>query len=313
MIAFGPVPSRRLGSSLGVNNIPPKVCSYSCVYCQIGRSTRAIAERKEFYPPERVIAEVKDKLKKIERRGEKADYIAFVPDGEPSLDANLGAEIEGLKTLGIKIAVITNSSLIYDESVRSDLAEADWVSVKIDAVSENIWRKIDRPVRKISLRAVKEGLLEFAKTFNGFLATETMLIAGANDFKKEIESTADFIAKLKPNVSYISVPTRPPAEKWAVPPPLEKLAEASEIFSGAGVKTELLIAYEGDDFVFASDMEKDLLAIVSVHPMREEALIKFLEKAGADFSAVEKLIAEGKLTETLYEGKKFYCRPLRPL
>jgi wyosine [tRNA(Phe)-imidazoG37] synthetase (radical SAM superfamily) len=110
MIAFGPVPSRRLGHSLGINNIPPKICTYSCVYCQVGRTINMQVKRKSFYKPEEVIHEVVKKIREAKNIGEPVDYLTFVPDGEPTLDVNLGNEIELLKTLGIKIAVITNSS-----------------------------------------------------------------------------------------------------------------------------------------------------------------------------------------------------------
>ncbi|RKZ00434.1 MAG: radical SAM protein, partial [Candidatus Hydrothermota bacterium] len=119
MIAFGPVPSRRLGRSLGVNNIPVKICTYSCVYCQIGRTLKIQVDREEFYSPDEVFGEVKEKVEDIRKKGEALDYITFVPDGEPTLDLNLGKEILLVKSLGFKVAVITNSSLIDREDVAS--------------------------------------------------------------------------------------------------------------------------------------------------------------------------------------------------
>ena len=144
MIAFGPVPSRRLGKSLGINNIPPKICTYSCVYCQIGRTKNFGFERNSFYSVKKIESEVETILKKLKGKKEQIDYLSFVPDGEPTLDINLGKEIENLKKFGIKIAVITNASLIWMEDVRRELAKADWVSVKVDAVSENIWKKVNQ-------------------------------------------------------------------------------------------------------------------------------------------------------------------------
>jgi len=125
MIAFGPVPSRRLGRSLGVNNIPPKVCTYSCVYCQVGRTIRMQVERRVFYGPEEILQAARDKVERARESGEPIDYLTFVPDGEPTLDVNLGREIELLRSLGIKIAVITNASLIWREDVREALMKAD--------------------------------------------------------------------------------------------------------------------------------------------------------------------------------------------
>jgi len=111
-IVYGPVPSRRLGRSLGINNIPPKVCSYSCVYCQLGRTLKLAAEPKSFYRPARIAEQVRAKLERAGEKGEAVDYATFVPDGEPTLDAGLGREIEMVKALGVKVAVITNASLL---------------------------------------------------------------------------------------------------------------------------------------------------------------------------------------------------------
>jgi wyosine [tRNA(Phe)-imidazoG37] synthetase (radical SAM superfamily) len=140
MIAFGPVPSRRLGRSLGINNIPAKICTFACVYCQLGNTIKMQVKQDSFYPPEEILEDVEEKVAEARARGEKIDYLAFVPDGEPTLDLNLGKEIELLKSVGIPIAVITNSSLIFKENVREALLLADWVSLKVDAVTEEIWR-----------------------------------------------------------------------------------------------------------------------------------------------------------------------------
>lgn len=204
MIAFGPVPSRRLGRSLGINNIPPKVCTYACVYCQLGRTIRMQVARQAFYKPEDIRAEVEEKIGKTRRRGEPIDYLTFVPDGEPALDANLGREIELFRPLGIKIAVITNASLIWGEDVREALGKADWASLKVDAVSEEVWRKINRPHRSLQLDLILEGMREFAKAYRGELATETMLVQGLNDSDGCVEEVADFLAELKPAEVYLA-------------------------------------------------------------------------------------------------------------
>jgi len=163
MIAFGPVPSRRLGRSMGINNIPPKVCTYSCVYCQLGRTTKMPVERRAFYEPEEILRDVQKKVERAKEAGERIDYLTFVPDGEPTLDVNLGNEVELLRSLGIKIAIITNSSLIWREDVREDLMKADWVSVKMDSVREETWREINRPHGALRLSSILDGALKFAK------------------------------------------------------------------------------------------------------------------------------------------------------
>jgi len=308
MIAFGPVPSRRLGHSLGINNIPPKICTYSCVYCQIGRSLKMQAERKAFYEPEKIFESVEELVKKAKERGEAIDYLAFVPDGEPTMDINLGREIELIKRFGIKVAVISNASLIWQEDVKNDLSRADWVSLKVDAITEDIWRRINKPHRPLSIDAILDGRKEFSDIFNGELTTETMLFQGLNDSAEELERIANFIKELKIKRCYISIPTRPPAEKWVNPATEENINMAYQIFSENSIDVEHLIGYEGNEFAFTGNLEEDLLSITSVHPMREDAVREYLAKASANWDRIEKLIDENKLLEVEYKNNKFYIR-----
>lgn len=310
MKAYGPVPSRRLGRSLGINNIPPKICSYSCIYCQLGGTIRTQVDRREFYKTEEIVRDVKERVEGAKRKKEAIDYLSFVPDGEPTLDINLGNEIDLLKPLGIKIAVLTNASLLWREDVRSNLSKADWVSMKVDAVSEKIWRRVNMPHRSLEFEGVLEGMNNFARTFKGELAIETMLIQGVNDDEGEIRKIANFLAELNPDEAYVSIPTRPPAEKWAVPASEQVINTAYQIFSEKLSRVEYLIGYEGNAFAFTGNVEDDLLSITAVHPMREEGVNEFLSKANSDWDIIEKLIGEGKLLETEYHGKKFYMRRL---
>jgi len=310
MIAFGPVPSRRLGQSLGINNIPPKTCTYSCIYCQLGRTNNMQINREEFYKPEGIIRSVEKKVKESGERKEPIDYLTFVPDGEPTLDINLGEEIKLLKPLGIKIAIITNSSLIWNKAVRDVLSKAYWVSVKIDAISQNIWHKIDRPHRSLKLQEILKGISEFSDSFNGYLVTETMLIQNVNDNSSELENIADFISNLNIKKSYVSIPTRPPTEKWVKPATEYKINSAYQIFKEKGIDVEHLIGYEGNAFAYTGNVEEDLLSITSVHPMKEEAIIEFLKKADSNWDIIKKLIEEKKLVEIKYKKNKFYMRKL---
>jgi wyosine [tRNA(Phe)-imidazoG37] synthetase (radical SAM superfamily) len=310
MIAFGPVPSRRLGRSLGINNIPPKVCTYSCVYCQLGRTIKMQAERSAFYEPEKILRDVQNKVERAKEVGESIDYLTFVPDGEPTLDVNLGREMELLRSLGIKIAVITNSSLIWREDVREDLMEADWVSLKMDSVREEVWRRINRAYGTLQLTAILDGALEFAKAFKGELATETMLVKGVNDGDDHIREVAGFLARLRPATAYLAIPTRPPAEEWVHPPADEAINRAYQILSGWIDRVEYLIGYEGNAFASTGNVEEDLLSITAVHPMREDAVSEFLARAKADWLIVHKLVEQGQLIKTEYEGKRFYMRRL---
>ena len=313
MIAFGPVPSRRLGRSLGVNNIPPKVCTYSCVYCQVGRTLKMQVERRTFYEPEKVLQDVQDKVERAKEAGEPIDYLTFVPDGEPTLDVHLGREIELLKPLGIKIAVISNASLIWREDVREELMKADWVSLKVDSPREEAWRRINRPHRALQLSSLLEGMLEFGKVYSGELVTETMLVEGVNDRDDHIGEVADFLARLRPSTAYLAIPTRPPAEKWVQPPDEETINRAYQILTERADRVEYLIGYEGNAFAFTGNVEEDLLSITSVHPMREDAVNEFLTRAKADWPIVHRLIAQDQLVETEYEGRRFYMRRLHSM
>jgi wyosine [tRNA(Phe)-imidazoG37] synthetase (radical SAM superfamily) len=195
-IVYGPVPSRRLGRSLGINNILPKVCSYSCVYCQLGKTTLTEIQPRPFYNTTKVVEMTRLKLKQIREKKELVDYVTFVPDGEPTLDANLGEEIDIVKGLGVRVAVITNGSLIWCEDVRKNLLKADCLSLKVDAVDEETWHRIDRPNKSLNLDMILQGILKFAKSFKGELTTETMLIKGINDNIGNIIQVAGFIKRL---------------------------------------------------------------------------------------------------------------------
>jgi wyosine [tRNA(Phe)-imidazoG37] synthetase (radical SAM superfamily) len=310
MIAFGPVPSRRLGRSLGINNIPPKNCTYSCVYCQLGRTIKMQVDRQAFYDPEQVANSVREKVEGARASGESVDYLTFVPDGEPTLDANLGHEIELLRPLGIPIAVISNASLVGREEVRAELALADWVSIKTDAVSEEIWRRTNRPHGRLKLASIQDGMLAFARDYEGQLMTETMLVRDINDSEEALRAVADFLTHLQPDRAYLAIPTRPPAEPWAQPPSEGVINRAYQVLSEKIDRVEYLIGYEGNAFAFTGDVEDDLLSITAVHPMREDAVEAFLTRAGADESVVQQLVDRGRLIETEYGGRTFYMRKL---
>lgn len=308
MLLFGPVPSRRLGRSLGINNIPAKHCSFACVYCQVGHTTKMSISRRSFHPPEEILSAVEVKLEQAVKAGEGVDYLTFVADGEPTLDLNLGRTIELLRGLGPKIAVISNASLIADEGVRAELALADWVSLKCDAVDEGLWHKINRPHPRLSHGQILEGARKFARVFKGALATETLLVAGLNDEEAEVEAVAGYLASLAPETAYLSIPTRPPAERWVKIPAEEVVHRAYRIFAAHLDHPEYLIGYEGNAFAVTSDVEENLLSITAVHPMREDAVAAFLDQAGAKWNVVRDLVERGGLVETVYENRKFYMR-----
>ncbi|MBI3950196.1 MAG: radical SAM protein [Acidobacteria bacterium] len=307
-IAFGPVPSRRLGRSMGINNIPPKVCSYSCAYCQVGRTIKLQVERRAFYDPEEIFKDVKEKVERSGQVGEPIEYLTFVPDGEPTLDIHLGREMELLKALGIKVAVITNASLLWREDVREELLTADWISLKVDSTREEIWRKLNRPYRTLQLTSILDGMLEFAKVYRGTLVTEMMLVKDVNDSPDQLKDVADFLAQLKPTKAYLAIPIRPPAEAWVRLPDEKAINQAYQIFHERIDGVEWLIADEGTAFAPTGNAADDLLGITAVHPMRKQAVAEFLARAKQDWSLINKLIAQELLREVEYEGKTFYMR-----
>jgi wyosine [tRNA(Phe)-imidazoG37] synthetase (radical SAM superfamily) len=276
-IVFGPVPSRRLGKSLGINNIRPKVCTYSCVYCQLGKTSENTITRQFFYQPSDILK-----------------------------------EISLLKRMGIPIAVLTNASMLWLKDVRQDLLNADYVSLKVDAVKDDLWRKIDRPHKDLELSAILNGIRDFAEAFKGTIVTETMLVNSV-DYANEFERIARFLTDLKKlDRSYIGVPIRPPAETWVKPAREEVLNVVFQVFSeklGAD-KVEYLIGYEGNAFAFTGNVEEDLLGIMAVHPMRAEAVEEFLRKANSCWQIIEKLLREGKIVELEFEGNRYYMRKL---
>jgi wyosine [tRNA(Phe)-imidazoG37] synthetase (radical SAM superfamily) len=311
MITFGPVPSRRLRRSLGINNIPPKICTYSCVYCQLGRTLKMQGRRQAFYELEEVWRAAQERVARAREAGETVDYLTFVPDGEPTLDINLGREIERLKQLDLPVAVITNASLIWQPDVREDLLGADWVSLKVDAVEEGIWRQVNRPHGTLELASIMEGARQFAQVYEGELVTETMLVAGINDSEEHLTAIADYLPSLKPSTVYLSIPTRPPGEKWVRAPEEQTVNRAYQILSEHVQRVEYLIGYEGNAFAFTGDVEQDLLSITAVHPMREDAVGNYLARARAGWPVVARLVAEGELVETELDGHTFYLRRLR--
>ena len=312
-LTFGPVASRRLGKSLGINNIRPKVCSYSCVYCQLGNTSENIVERRVFYQPCDVLDEVRRRVGNATAKNERIDYLTFVSDGEPTLDSNLGREISLLKRIGIPIAVLTNASMLWLEDVRQDLLKADYVSLKVNAVSEDLWRRIDRPHKDLKLSTILKGIRDFAEAFNGTIVTETMLIDDI-DYENEFERIAAFLAELKKlNRAYVAVPTRPPTENYVKPAREEVANVAFQVFSEKlGVdRVEWLIGYEGNAFAFTGDVEEDLLSIMAVHPLRTEAVKELLRKANAGWQIIEALLVADKLVAVEYEGNMYYMQKLK--
>ena len=295
MICFGPIPSRRLGKSLGINNIPEqKICSYSCVYCQVGAKQKYSINRESFYQPKQILEGVENQLSKL-TANDKPDYLTFVANGEPTLDMNLGISIELLKQLKIPIAVITNGSLLNNPDVRADLMLADWVSIKVDTASDTIWNKINRPHPHLDFDGINEGNRIFAKQFGGILTTETMLVDGINDKPYDVERTAHNVFLINPSKAFISIPTRPPAISIVRPSSSESINNAYHIYTRQGLNTELILGFEGTNTGFTGNASDDILKICAVHPIREDTMRELLANDKAEYSVLEELIKDKRL------------------
>ncbi|MBS3953536.1 MAG: radical SAM protein [Methylomicrobium sp.] len=308
MLVFGPVPSRRLGRSLGINNILPKHCSYSCLYCQVGPTKATEMGPRHFYKPENIYQAVSQHLDKLKATNETVDYLTFVPDGEPTLDAGLGNSIELLRGLNIKIAVISNASLIWQPEVREILKMADWVSLKVDSVDASVWRTINRPCEGLELDDILSGMLAFAKEFNGTLATETMLLEGINTEHDAVVQLGAFLQTLAPDKIYLAIPIRPMAENNIRAPDAATVNRVYQTLNQNMPGIELLTGYEGDAFASTGNFTDDLLSITAVHPMRKDAVLALLDITGDNWGSVQLLQDQGKLREIEYEDHYFYLR-----
>jgi wyosine [tRNA(Phe)-imidazoG37] synthetase (radical SAM superfamily) len=301
-LAFGPIVSRRFGRSLGINNIRPKRCSYACVYCQVGPTPRTETLRQRFFSPDEIFDAVAVKVAECRRAGERIDVISFVPDGEPTLDANLGESILAVRQMGLPVAVITNGSLLWVEAVRRDVALADIVSIEIDTVDDRVWKRLNRPSPALSLPAVLEGMKEFARETRGALWTQTMLIPGMNDQPAGLERVGDFLAELTPARAFLSTPTRPPAESIGMPTD-EQVNAAWFTIASRFPKIEIVPKAE-DAFVRTGNPELDLLASLSVHPMLEHVVARDDDAA----AMLHRLMRDGAVQRVSYGGRSWLTR-----
>ena len=306
-LIFGPVPSRRLGRSIGINNIPHKHCSYSCAYCQIGKAVTMQDERRNFYSPNILVEQVEKRLKTI-RNQDFPDYLTIVPDGEPTLDIHLGKLIVNLKKLGFPVAVITNSSLIHRADVQSELMHADYISFKVDTVDRQTWRKVNKPHKGLNLESFLTSLSNFSKKFEGKLVTETMLIKGLNDTDEELNQLGRFLQSVKPHIAFLAIPTRPPAYKNVFPADELTMAKAYETFSWFCLTPEFLTGYEGNAFASSGNFKNDLLSITAVHPMRSDGVLELMAKSNSSITELNQLIDSKSIKRVDYNYKTYYMR-----
>ncbi len=282
---YGPVPSRRLGISLGVSPIPKKTCNYSCIYCQLGRTNHMTNTRKMFYNVEEIISEFETILK----RDILFDVVTIVGEGEPTLYIGLGELIKEIKHRTNKpVAVITNGALLYNQLVRHELLLADIVLPTLDAYDEESFKKINRPHGTISFARVIDGLIQFSKEYKGKLWIEMMFVKGYNNDLSNILKFKQLLTKINYDKLYLNTPVRPPAESFVKALTSNEMNEIESKLNGISID---LLYSEG----FYSDISNHFQAILSIikrHPMNQHEIRAFLKTRKC--KSIDKIIAQLK-------------------
>ena len=250
---YGPVPSRRLGLSLGVDIVPFKVCTLDCIYCQLGRTTEKTIERKAYLKVEPILAELRERVSK----GLEADYITLSGSGEPTLNSELGEIVEGIKkTTDIPVAILTNGTLLYRQDVRADCVKADVVLPSLDAGDEATFEKINRPHKDISIKKLIEGLCAFRDEFAGQIWLEVFLVEGINTDSERIARISDAVQLIRPDKVQLNTAVRPVAEAGLKRLDAEKLkAIATQLGHKAEVVADFSPARLGKHLESKSDFD----------------------------------------------------------
>jgi wyosine [tRNA(Phe)-imidazoG37] synthetase (radical SAM superfamily) len=272
---FGPVPSRRLGQSLGIDTIPLKTCNWNCVYCQLGRTHPVTNERRDYFPPEDVVNEVHQAL---DTHGPgQIDWVTFVGSGEPTLHASIGWLIREVKALtDLPVAVITNGSLLYLPEVRDALIAADAVLPTLDAGTPELYRRVNRPHPEVTFERLLEGLVAFRYDYRGHLWLEIMLVRGLNDTEYALSRIADAVRRIGPDKIHLGLPTRPPAEPWVQPVDEAGLMRARAIL---GDVAQVIYPAEGEfDLTGLENVLDVIVAIITRHPMSQAELERTLSR-----------------------------------
>jgi wyosine [tRNA(Phe)-imidazoG37] synthetase (radical SAM superfamily) len=302
---YGPVPSRRLGQSLGIDTIPLKTCNWNCVYCQLGRTVPLINERCEYFPREDILAEVK--LALADSEPGEIDWVTFVGSGEPTLHTGIGWLIRQVKELtNLPVAVITNGSLLYLPEVRHELSAADAVMPSLDAGSATLYRHINRPHPEVTFERLVDGLVTFSREYSGKLWLEVMLVQDLNGTKAALEDIANKLRKIRPTEVHINLPTRSPAETWVRPPDEEGLMRAVAIL---GDIAKVVRPVEGSfDLSGYESLVDAVIGIITRHPMRQEELERALAQwaPGQVNKTLKALEASGQAQVVKRFGARFW-------
>ncbi|MDH7499141.1 MAG: radical SAM protein [candidate division NC10 bacterium] len=299
---FGPVPSRRLGRSLGVDLVPFKTCTYNCIYCQLGATTHLTCEVREYVP----LREVHRALEVAFQKGVEADYVTLSGSGEPTLHSGIGEVIRMIKSLtAIPVAVLTNGSLLHRSRVREQLLQADLIIPSLDAGSEPLFRLINRPHPSLSLEKLVRGLIRLREEFSGAYWLEVMLLGGISGLDSEVCEIAEIVDEIRPHRIQLNTVRRPPAEPFAYPVSREKLEHFRSFFAGRAEVIEERSWSKGD-FPFGTS-EKAILSLVQRRPCSLDDLCAGL---GAHRSEVgkylDKLLEQGAIQSKVQGDERYY-------
>jgi wyosine [tRNA(Phe)-imidazoG37] synthetase (radical SAM superfamily) len=299
---FGPVPSRRLGRSLGIDLVPYKTCTYDCIYCQLGRTTNRVVARKEYAPLRGVLDELEAKL----AAGASPDYITLSGSGEPTLYSRLDEMIPAVKRLtSIPLAVLTNGSLLWDPDVREELAKADLVMPSLDAGDERLFRRVNRPHPELSFDRIVEGMEEFCRTFSGEVWLEVLLLDGITATETEAAKIARLARRIDPDRIQLNTATRLPAESCAIPVPRERLDRLAGLFGGRA-DTIQESDREGGQADSAAT-EKDVLDLLRRRPCTLPDVCRGLRlREGEAAKRLDGLVKRGLVSSERRDGVLWY-------
>lgn len=290
---FGPVLSRRLGRSLGVDIMPFKTCSYDCVYCEQGRTTNHTLHREEYVP----VSSVLDELRRFLDTRPAPDYITLSGAGEPTLHARLGDIVDGIKSLTpVPLAVITNGSLLWQATVRNALTAAEVVLPSLDAGNEELFRRIDRPVADLSFEQMVTGMVEFRTAFPGEIWLEVLLLDGITSGEAEVREIAAWARLIRPERIQLNTVVRPPSESFARPVPRETLEALAGLFEP---HAEIIADYGGAlaEFNALSDTSR-VLEVLRRRPCSAKQLADTLGMRMTEVSKFLQGLAEQKMIDT---------------
>jgi wyosine [tRNA(Phe)-imidazoG37] synthetase (radical SAM superfamily) len=304
---YGPVPSRRLGRSLGIDLVPHKICTYNCIYCQIGKTTKKTLLRKEYILKEEVLEEVKAFL--LQKGESTIDHFTLSGSGEPTLHSQIRSVINGIKAISsTPVAVLTNGSLLYKEEVREDLLRADIILPSLDAVSPEIFIKINRPHTRISVKKIIEGMIEFRKVYKGQIWLEILFCKGVNDTHSELLRMKKAIDRIQPDRIHLNTVVRPPSEKWAIPLDLREMEEMKTFF---GEKASIISEFDRPLLpIFEKDFKEEMLKILKRRPLSLSDLSLRMGIPADKLDRVIALLVKERKIQIRILGDSIYCEML---